>query len=68
MSLKVGVVGMRGIGTKHAGCHKEDELAELVAVCDVIKEVCVLLRATIPTTIEIREDMDREAGIHYRVE
>ena len=38
MALKVGVVGMRGIGTKHAGCHQENELAELVAVCDVIKE------------------------------
>ena len=38
MSLKVGVVGMRGIGTNHAGCHREDDLAELVAVCDVIKE------------------------------
>ena len=38
MALKVGVVGMRGIGTKHAGCHQEDELAELVAVCDLIKE------------------------------
>jgi len=38
MALKVGVVGMRGIGNKHAGCHKEDELADLVAVCDVIKE------------------------------
>ncbi len=38
MALKVGVVGMRGIGTKHAGCHKENALAELVAVCDVVKE------------------------------
>ena len=38
MALKVGVVGMRGIGTKHAECHDENELADLVAVCDVIKE------------------------------
>jgi predicted dehydrogenase len=38
MALKVGVVGLRGIGNKHAGCHQEDELAELVAVCDLIKE------------------------------
>jgi len=38
MALKVGVVGIRGIGTTHANCHAENELAELVAVCDVVKE------------------------------
>jgi predicted dehydrogenase len=38
MALKVGVVGMRGIGTQHANAHVEDPLAELVAVCDVVKE------------------------------
>lgn len=35
--LKVGVVGMGGIGNLHATCHKNDELAELIAVCDVNK-------------------------------
>ena len=38
MALKVGVVGMGGIGNNHANCHKNDPLAELVAVCDVVKE------------------------------
>lgn len=38
MALKVGVVGMRGIGNTHAKCHKEDALADLVAVCDIVKE------------------------------
>jgi predicted dehydrogenase len=38
MSLKVGVVGMRGIGNLHAECHAKDDLAELVAVCDIVKE------------------------------
>ena len=38
MALKVGVVGIRGIGTRHCGCHKQDELSNLVAVCDVVKE------------------------------
>lgn len=38
MALKVGVVGMRGIGTSHADCYAKDYLAELVAVCDVIEE------------------------------
>jgi len=38
MALKVGIVGQRGIGNRHAQCHAEDDLAELVAVCDVVKE------------------------------
>ncbi len=38
MALKVGVVGMGGIGNTHANCHKNDSLSELVAVCDVVKE------------------------------
>ena len=36
MPLKVGVVGLRGIGNRHADCHAADGLAELVCVCDVI--------------------------------
>lgn len=36
--LKVGVVGMGGIGNTHATCHKDDELSELVAVCDLRRE------------------------------
>jgi predicted dehydrogenase len=38
MSLKVGVVGVNGIGKTHSECHAKDPLAELVAVCDVIKQ------------------------------
>ncbi|SFS68252.1 Gfo/Idh/MocA family protein [Paenibacillus sp. BC26] len=38
MAVKIGIVGMNGIGNLHAVCHKEDELADLVAVCDIIKE------------------------------
>jgi len=33
--LRVGVVGMRGIGNTHAGVYKNDPLAELAAVCDI---------------------------------
>lgn len=36
--LKVGVVGMGGIGNTHADCHKKDDLAELVCVCDLRKD------------------------------
>ncbi|HHW08403.1 MAG TPA: Gfo/Idh/MocA family oxidoreductase [Firmicutes bacterium] len=38
MALKVGIVGMGGIGNLHASCYKNDALAELVAVCDVVRE------------------------------
>jgi predicted dehydrogenase len=38
MSLKVGVVGVRAIGTQHSECHAADDLADLVGVCDVIRE------------------------------
>ncbi|MCL1794523.1 MAG: Gfo/Idh/MocA family oxidoreductase [Oscillospiraceae bacterium] len=36
--MNTGVVGMGGIGTSHASCHKNDELSNLVAVCDLVKE------------------------------
>ena len=38
MALKVAIVGMGGIGNVHAGCYVKDPLAEIVAVCDIIKE------------------------------
>lgn len=37
MALKVGVVGIKGIGTTHATSYKKNPLANLVAVCDVVK-------------------------------
>ncbi len=40
MALRVGIVGMRGIGMQHADSYMNDPLGELVAVCDVIKERC----------------------------
>ncbi len=38
MALRVAVVGMSGIGNNHANCHTNDELSDLIAVCDVVKE------------------------------
>ena len=38
MALRIGVVGMGGIGNTHAACYGTDRLAELVAVCDVVRE------------------------------
>jgi len=36
--LKVGVIGVRGIGETHASVYREDPLAELVCVCDLQRE------------------------------
>ncbi len=36
MALKVGIVGLRGIGNRHADCHAADPLSDFVAVCDVV--------------------------------
>ena len=38
MALKIGVVGMGGIGNTHADCYRNDALAELVAVCDIVRQ------------------------------
>jgi predicted dehydrogenase len=37
MALKVGVVGLKGIGQTHCQSYVSDPLADLVAVCDVIE-------------------------------
>jgi predicted dehydrogenase len=36
--IRVGVIGMGGIGAIHADAYKNDPLAELVAVCDMLPE------------------------------
>ena len=38
MALKVGIVGMRGIGLGHCSAHSQDSLSNFAAVCDVVKE------------------------------
>ncbi|MBI2940769.1 MAG: Gfo/Idh/MocA family oxidoreductase [Chloroflexi bacterium] len=38
MALKVGIVGVRGIGERHVQAYVNDPLAELGAVCDLVKE------------------------------
>jgi predicted dehydrogenase len=38
MSLKVAIVGLGGIGNRHAQVYEKREDTELVAVCDIIKE------------------------------
>jgi len=38
MPLRIAIVGMGGIGNTHARVYMNDPLAEIVAVCDIIKE------------------------------
>jgi predicted dehydrogenase len=38
MALRIGIVGMGGIGNKHAEVYVQDPLSEVVAVCDIIHE------------------------------
>ncbi len=38
MTLRVAVIGLGPIGNRHAKLYRQDPLAELVAVCDVIEE------------------------------
>lgn len=38
MTLKVGIVGLGGIGNTHARCYKDNKNCTLAAVCDIIKE------------------------------
>lgn len=38
MAIKIGIVGMGGIGNTHARCYRADPLAELVCVCDINRE------------------------------
>ncbi|MBI3911339.1 MAG: Gfo/Idh/MocA family oxidoreductase [Armatimonadetes bacterium] len=38
MALRVAVIGVRAIGNTHAEVYQTDDLAELVAVCDIVPE------------------------------
>ncbi|MFO7899579.1 MAG: Gfo/Idh/MocA family oxidoreductase, partial [Planctomycetota bacterium] len=36
--LRVAVIGMGPIGNRHADIYREDDLADLVGVCDIIED------------------------------
>ena len=38
MALRIGIVGMGGIGNRHAAVYQSLEQTEIVAVCDIIRE------------------------------
>jgi predicted dehydrogenase len=68
MTLKVGIVGMGGIGNLHATCYKNDPLAELVAVCDIIKEKAdkAAERFGVKAFLQLKRYVSRMSGIGYR--
>src|SRR5690242_18379904 len=37
-TLRVAVIGMGPIGNRHADCYQSDALAQLVGVCDIVRE------------------------------
>jgi len=65
MALKIGLVGARGIGTKHAECYAQDKSAKLVGVCDVIKERADALAAQhgVPAYYRLRDLLDAEPDL-----
>ena len=62
MALKVGIVGLRGIGLRHCGCHASDALSDLVAVCDVVVERAdqAAERFGVPAYYSLREMLANE--------
>jgi len=58
--LRVCVIGMGPIGNLHADIHKGDELAELVGVCDIVKERAdaAAARLGVPAFYDAQEMLD----------
>jgi predicted dehydrogenase len=38
MTLKIGIVGIGNIGSRHAGAYEKNPKTEIVAICDIVKE------------------------------
>jgi predicted dehydrogenase len=60
MALKIGIVGMGGIGNVHGDCYVKDELSEIVAVCDMIKERAdkAAAKFNVPAFYSVKEMLD----------
>jgi len=65
MALKVGIVGVRGIGLRHAECYSQDPLAELVAVCDVVKSRAdqAAEKHEVPAYYNLQEMLDEQPDV-----
>jgi len=60
MTQRVGVVGMGGIGNRHADIYSEMDGAELVAVCDIVRERAdaAAARLGVPAFYSVPEMLD----------
>lgn len=60
MTLRVAVIGLGPIGNRHANLHSQDELAELVGVCDIIKEKAdaTAARLGVPAFYDVQTMLD----------
>ena len=65
MALKCAVVGMGGIGETHATCYKENPLAELVAVCDLVREKADAA-AAFPSNLPLTISYPPESGVRLQ--
>jgi len=65
MTVRVAVVGVGRIGTVHARCYKEDDRAELVAVCDILPEAAERAEQAfnVPSFLSVGELLKADLGI-----
>jgi len=61
--LRVAVIGMGPIGNRHAGLLQQDELADLVGVCDIVRDRAdaAAARLGVPAFYDAQEMLDRLA-------
>jgi len=81
MTLRVAVIGMGPIGNRHAKLYNQNDLAELVGVCDIIKDRAdtasethgvsafydaeTMLRDLQPDVVSITTSGEENGGDHY---
>ncbi len=65
MTVRVAVVGVGHIGTIHARCYQDNDLAELVAVCDILPEAAARAEETfgVPAFPTVADLVKADLGI-----
>ena len=65
MPLRVAIVGMGHIGNLHARCYQQVPLAEIVAVCDIIRGKADKAAGEFgcPAFYSVREMLDRKSVV-----
>ena len=65
MAINVAVIGAGGIGKTHSNCYKNDPLAKLVAVCDIVPEKAKKLgeEMAVPFYVSLKEMLNAHPEI-----